>query len=83
MGMKPDLTLVLDTKAQIGLDRIVNKDRIESRPIEFHNKLRKGYLALSKKEPKRVKIIDAGGRLEDIYPRVENILKKNIKVLHG
>ncbi|MDD5195613.1 MAG: dTMP kinase [Candidatus Omnitrophica bacterium] len=71
----PDLTLLLDMPAKDGLRRIKNKDRIESRPLVFHNKLRKGYLLLAKKYPHRIKVIDADGRLSDIYKRVEKVLK--------
>jgi dTMP kinase len=80
LGMKPSLTLVLDTEAQVGLNRIPNKDRIESRPIEFHNKLRAGYKALAKKEPSRIKILDASGKLEDIYRQVEVVLAKKFNI---
>lgn len=75
LGLVPDLTLLLDTPAKEGLQRIKNKDRIESRPLTFHNRLRKGYLALARKAPKRIKVIDAHGKLDDIYPRVEKALK--------
>jgi dTMP kinase len=71
LGFKPDLTLILDVPARIGLGRIKKKDRIESRPLSFHNKLRKGYLALAKKYPQRVKVIDADSNLEEIYKRAE------------
>ena len=81
LGMVPDLTLVLDTEPQEGLARIPDKDRIELRPITFHNKLRKGYLGLAAKNPKRIKVIDAGGKLDEIYPRVEKALKASIKKL--
>jgi dTMP kinase len=75
LGVIPDLTIVLDVPARDGLKRIKNKDRIESRPISFHNKLRKGYLALSKKYPNRIKVIDAATVLEEIYNRTERTLK--------
>jgi dTMP kinase len=81
LGLVPDLTLVLDTEPQEGLARIPDKDRIELRPITFHNKLRKGYLELAAKNPKRIKVIDAGGKLDDIYPRVEKVLNTYVKKL--
>jgi dTMP kinase len=81
LGVVPDLTLVLDTEPQEGLARIPDKDRIELRPITFHNKLRRGYLELAAKNPKRIKVIDAGGKLDDIYPRVEKVLKACVKKL--
>jgi dTMP kinase len=79
LGIIPDLTFVLDVKARDGLKRIKNKDRIESRPIDFHNKLRRGYLALSGKYPKRIKVINAQANLEEIYKRVEKALVSKFK----
>jgi dTMP kinase len=76
LKVTPDLTLILDTPAKKGLARIVHKDRIESRPLSFHNKLRQGYLQLAHKYPARIKVIDADARLPDIYKKVETILKK-------
>jgi dTMP kinase len=56
------------------LGRISKKDRIESRPLAFHNRLRKGYLELARKYPQRIKVVDARGSLDDIYERVEKVL---------
>jgi dTMP kinase len=78
LGVIPDLTIVLDVPARDGLKRIKNKDRIESRPISFHNKLRKGYLALSKKYPNRIKVIDAATVLEEIYIERKERLRINL-----
>lgn len=74
LGIKPDLTIILDVEAKDGLKRIHNKDRIESRPIAFHNNLRKGYLYLAKKYPKRIKVINANGHLAEIYKRAEKAI---------
>ncbi|MCK9614728.1 MAG: dTMP kinase [Candidatus Omnitrophica bacterium] len=81
LGITPDLTLVLDVSAREGLKRIKNKDRIESRPIDFHNKLRKGYLALAKKYPDRIKVINAQANLEEIYKRTEKALVNKFKFI--
>ncbi len=76
LGLVPNLTLVLDLPPKIGLARVKTKDRIESRALSFHNRLRKGYLQLGKKYPRRIKIIDASTNLAQIYKRVEKALKK-------
>ena len=78
LGVMPDLTLVLDVAIEQGLGRIKVKDRIESRPLSFHTRLRQGYLKLSREYPKRIKVIDARGSLEDIYRRVEKVLADNL-----
>lgn len=76
LGVVPDLTLVLDTLPKEGLARLKDKDRIESRALSFHNRLRKGYLQLSKKYPRRIKIIDACGSLPQVYKRIEKELMR-------
>ncbi len=76
LSVVPDLTIVLDAPVHEGLSRLKKRDRIESRPLVFHNKLRDGYLKLAKKYPKRIKIVDAQGKLEPIYKRVEKLLDK-------
>lgn len=57
-GIKPDLTFLMDILPEEGLRRVGrNKDRIEQRKISFHRRVRRGYFALARKEPKRIKII--------------------------
>ena len=83
LGIKPDLTVVLDAPAVKGLKRIKKKDRIESRSLSFHNRLRRGYLTLAKKYPQRIKVVDASGSLEDIYTQVKGILEKKSSFRKG
>lgn len=75
LGIAPDKTILLDSKPKAGLNRIKNKDRIESRSISYHNKLREGFLKLAKRYPKRICVVDASGSLDDIYPRVAKVIK--------
>jgi len=76
LGVVPNLTLVLDAPPKVGLARLKSKDRIESRSLSFHNRLRNGYLQLAKKHPRRVKIVDACDTLSQIYKRIEKQLKR-------
>ena len=76
LGLEPDLTIFLDAPVETGLSRIKDKDRIESRPLTFHKKLRKGYLSLAAKYPKRIKVVDAFGSLEEIYSQVQAVVEK-------
>lgn len=65
---KPDLTVLIDIKPELGLKRSCarknNVDRIEEEKIAFHRRVRKGYLALSKEEPKRFLVIDGRDSVE-------------------
>lgn len=63
---KPDLTLVLDVPATIGLARATARrgsaqsDRFESENLAFHERLREAYRQLVINEPERCVLIDAG-----------------------
>jgi dTMP kinase len=84
----PNLTFLLDVPAKIGLARATRRrgagttDRFESESIEFHEELRRAYLALAENEPKRCIVID--GRAprdvvsERIWTTVEQRLHPNL-----
>ena len=62
----PDLTLVLDLPAEIGLARAKARrggageaDRFEQEDLQFHEALRRAFLAIAEAEPKRCVVIDA------------------------
>jgi dTMP kinase len=65
----PDLTFILDTPAEAGLARATTRrlaraiagedaDAYEKRDVEFHERLRQGFLDIAKSEPRRCKVID-------------------------
>lgn len=61
--LKPDLTILLDLDAKIGIERAKSRqsgelDRIENESLAFFEAVRNGYLKLAKKEPERFKTID-------------------------
>jgi dTMP kinase len=66
----PDLTFILDIDPVNGIDRTKNRDsnedRFEKMNLDFHNKLRKAFIQISKKDPKRFIVIDAELSLEKI-----------------
>ncbi|MCR4337006.1 MAG: dTMP kinase [Candidatus Omnitrophica bacterium] len=72
-GIKPDLTFLFDIDSAQGLSRIQRaKDRIELRSLDYHNRVRQGYLALAKKEPKRIKVINVNESKEKIFEKVKS-----------
>lgn len=77
-GFKPDLTFLFDLDVEEGFARINRpKDRIEQRGIEYHNRVRSGYLKIAKGEPGRVMLIDARKSKEEI----QSIVKERIDQL--
>jgi dTMP kinase len=59
----PDITFILDIPAEIGLARATarggNETRFEQEAVEFHHRLRDGFLALAGREPERIVVLDA------------------------
>ena len=71
-GLVPDLTVVLDVPATVGLSRFASPaDRIESEPPEFHERVRRGFRALADADPERYLVIDATLPTEEIARRVQ------------
>lgn len=57
--LKPDLTLLFDLDPEIGLARVTDKDRLDRESLDFHQRVREGFLAEAKREPQRWTILDA------------------------
>ena len=65
-GLKPDLTLLLDLDVKTGIARTQDKDRLDNEPIEFHERVRAGFLAEADLEPGRWKVVDASRPLDEV-----------------
>jgi dTMP kinase len=62
-GLKPDLTLLLDVDPAVGMARARGRgelDRFEQEQGAFFNKVRRVYLARARREPRRIKVVEAG-----------------------
>jgi dTMP kinase len=66
----PDLTLVFDMPAQIGLERAATRaggeDRFERMGVAFHERLRRGFLDIAAAEPGRCAVIDAAAGMDTV-----------------
>lgn len=81
-GLKPDLTLLFDVDPNIAMQRVgtrANKDRLEQEGVDFHKKVRNGYLKLAQNEPERIKIIDANKSVNEVWEQVLPYLEKITK----
>lgn len=75
-GRKPDLTIVFDIDVETSMKRVGSeKDRMECAGIEFHNKVRNGYLKIAKEEPERIKVVNAVQSIEAVFEDVKRIVK--------
>jgi dTMP kinase len=77
----PDCTLLLDLPVAAGLARARNRvgggaDRFEAEEASFFERVRTGYLALARREPDRVHVVDAAGPLSEVQRQVAGILAR-------
>jgi len=71
---QPDLTLVFDLPVEVGLERAFGRGlfetRFESKGLDFHSRLREGFLAIARDHPDRCVLIDADGDEDTVAARV-------------
>ncbi|MCM3575894.1 dTMP kinase [Mesobacillus subterraneus] len=79
-NMMPAMTLYFDVAPEIGLERI-NKNkgrevnRLDLENLDFHQKVREGYLILAERFPKRIVKVDASKELDTVYGQAEAEIK--------
>ena len=66
----PTLTIIIDLPAEIGLARLQSKDRLESQPLDFHERVRQEFLQISLLDPERYFIVDGKQSIDDIHTAV-------------
>ena len=66
----PTLTIIIDLPAEIGLGRLKSKDRLESQPIEFHERVRQEFLQLAAVDPERYFIVNGNQSIDDIHTAI-------------
>jgi len=72
-GLEPDLTLLLDAPAEIGMRRTAERgdaDRMDSQELAFYQRVRSGYLTLADMHPERFAVVDASGALVDVQASI-------------
>jgi len=71
--LNPDMTVLLDAPAEVGMSRAVKRgatDRLESEQLSFYARVRDQYLALAEAEPGRFAVVDASKALEDVQAQI-------------
>jgi dTMP kinase len=83
-GTAPDLTLILDLPVEQGLQRAAarsgHENRYEQMGVEFHSRLRNGFLAIARANPQRCAVIDAGGAVDAIQSDIQAEIGRRLGV---
>ena len=77
---EPDLWLLLDSKVELSLKRLLtkkdsSKDRLESEPLSFHQRVRDYYLKLSQKDPDRWLVLEASQSPQQLLQKLWSTLQ--------
>lgn len=85
-GVMPDVTIVIDMDPAAGIKRAWSRieerkleggpceDRFEKEALDFHTRVRDGYLAIAKAEPERVRVVDGNGEIGSIHKAICDII---------
>lgn len=80
-NLKSDLTIVFDIDVQTAQTRLgKTKDRLEKENVNFHTKVKNGYLELEKLYPERIKVINANKTIEEIFSDVKKIVGEFLNI---
>ena len=79
----PDLTILLDLEPEVGLARAARRqagqgqgrDRLEREELDFHRRVRQGYLDQARAEPERIRVIPAAGSPQEVAARVWQVVE--------
>lgn len=78
-GIQPNLTLVFDLDPEIGIGRALarrtSEVRFEKMDLEFHKRMREGYLEIAKNNPERCRIIEACQGIEEIHSTIKGLIE--------
>ncbi len=90
-GLMPDLTLLLDIESAVGLRRARaaagsrgrseawdGGDRLEREALAFHERVREGFLSLARKDPERIRVVDARGTPDEVHQLIMRLVRERL-----
>jgi dTMP kinase len=81
-GIEPDLTVILDLDVEAGFARRQQqrqRDRIELKAREYHEKVRQGFLAMARERPDRFAVVDAARPPDDVARDIERAVMRVLR----
>lgn len=83
-SVQPDLTLLLDMDPAVALRRAAAREtrsrsrhrRFERTGLEFQKRVRKGYLAIARRNPERVKVVSSKGSVQQVQAEIRQLVDK-------
>lgn len=81
--LQPDFALILDIPVETGLKRAAARggvDRYERMDVQFHERLRAGFLDIAERHPERCAVIDATRSIDEIQAAVRRVVGERFEV---
>jgi dTMP kinase len=89
-GIKPDLTFLFDCAVEVGLFRTAHRqslagrggkreDRFERENVDFHERVRQGFLELARLEPDRFCVVAASDSVESVFEQIKKIAHERLR----
>ena len=80
-NLQSDLTIVFDIDVQTAQLRLgKTKDRLEKEGVDFHTKVKNGYLELSRLYPQRIKTVNANRTIKEIFSDVKKLVGELLNI---
>jgi dTMP kinase len=82
-GLLPDLTILMDLEVEVGLKRKTHQEewnRLDAYTVDFHCRVRAGYHALCREDPRRWVVVNADQTREQVQDDLRKILGERIPV---
>ena len=82
-GLVPDLTILLDLDVETGLQRKSKQEewnRMDAYTVDFHRRVRAGYLEMAAAEPSRWRLVDSGQKWDVVQEALRNVILGKIKI---
>jgi dTMP kinase len=84
-GLVPDLTVLLDVDVRVGLERGAQRharggewNRLDAYQLEFHQRVREGYLQMVKQEPQRWVVVDASQAWNEVQKHLRAVILQKL-----
>ncbi len=80
-GLTPDLTILLDLDVEIGLQRKSKQqewNRLDAYTVDFHKRVRAGYLEMVTQEPERWKVVDSSQKWDVVQGELRKVITQEL-----
>lgn len=79
-NLEPDMTLLMDIDVYSGLRRQSEWNRMERKAVEYHERVRQGFLEEARLNPERIRIIDASQSIEAVHAQALRLVAEKLGI---